>query len=37
VHQAILNDFDLSGYRYNPADNPWADRRAAGTASGGES
>jgi hypothetical protein len=21
VHQAILNDFDLSGYRYNPADN----------------
>jgi hypothetical protein len=37
VHQAILNDFDLSGYRYNPADNSWADRRAAGTASGGES
>jgi hypothetical protein len=24
LHQAVLNDFDLTAYRYDPADNPWA-------------
>jgi hypothetical protein len=30
VRQAILNDFDLTAYRYDPADSPWRSSRNSG-------